>query len=88
MTSFKLSAIKILREAKEQGVVKVFSDTTHELIQHFQSGHKPIQSSDMILAIKEYEEFDDLKIDLEDMERVFQEEFGSKILKVNNNQNT
>jgi len=44
-------------------------------------GDKPIQSSEMILAIKEYEEFDDLKIDLEDMEQVFHKEFGSKILK-------
>lgn len=67
---------------KNKGVVKVFSDTTREIIQNFKEEHKEIEISEMDLALKEYEEFEDLEIDLIKMERVFREEFESKVLKI------
>ncbi|KER05361.1 hypothetical protein AAA799E16_01997, partial [Marine Group I thaumarchaeote SCGC AAA799-E16] len=70
---------------KNKGVVKVFSDTTNEVIQSFQITHQSIESSEMSLAIKEYEEFEDLKIDLPEMEQIFREEFRANILKTTRN---
>jgi len=35
----------------------------------------------MSLALKEYDEFEGLEIDLDEMERIFREEFGVNVLK-------
>jgi len=66
-----------------KGVVEVFFRTTRALLQNFQVDHQMIESSEMSLAIKEYEEFEDLEIDLSGMEQVFREEFGVSVLKIN-----
>lgn len=64
-----------------KGVVKVFSDTTLDIIQSFQLEHKQINFSEMSLALKEYDEFENLEINFSEMERIFQEEFKAEILK-------
>ncbi len=62
-------------------VVEIFSETTSDVVHNFEAKHQPITFTEMESAIKEYEEFEELEIDLSDMERIFREEFGANILK-------
>ncbi len=65
---------------KNKGVVKVFSETTREVMKIFQDKHEPISYSEMMSAIKEYEEFEGLEIDILGMGQIFRDEFGANIL--------
>jgi len=65
---------------KNKGVVRVFSETTKEIIQDFGINHDKIDIKKMNFVIEEYDEFGDLEIDISEMKRIFREEFSSEII--------
>ena len=68
---------------KNKGVVGTFFETTKEIIQDFGINHDQLDIKKMNFVIEEYGEFEDLEIDILEMERMFIEEFKSKIIKNN-----
>ena len=66
---------------KNKGVVRVFAETTRDIIQNIQQKHEFIYSSKINETVKEYNEFENLEIDITEMERIFREEFSSEIIK-------
>jgi len=66
---------------KNKGVVRVFAETTRDIIQNIQQKHEFIDSAKINETVKEYNEFENLEIDITEMERIFREEFSSEIIK-------
>ena len=67
-------------EIKSESEIGVFTETRNKIIEIINEKGYSREFSEMEESLKEYEEFEELDIDITDMERVFREEFGTNFL--------